>query len=83
MSSCRYLRSSACVNTDDSTPEPSASTIDNTMVQMIDTTTVYLSASEIMSNLFIPYSAEQTATSAPPMACAMMRMKLAILQPVE
>ena len=83
VSSRRYLRSSACVNTDVSTPEPSASTMERTTVQIIDTTTVYLSASEIMSNRFMPYSAEHTATNAPPMACAMMRMKLAILHPVE
>lgn len=83
MSSWRYDRSSETVNTEASTPDDRASTPDRTTVHATDLVTENRNASRIMSNRRMPYSAAHTATIAPPIACAMMRMKFAILQPVE
>ena len=55
-------------------PADSAMTAPIPAVHRNELTTVYLKASCIMSKRFIPYSAEHTATMAPPMACATTMM---------
>ena len=83
ISPCMYRRSSDEVNTEAMGSERSASTAEKTTVRATETATVYRNASRIMSNRPIPYSAEHTASIAPPRAWAAMKMKFAIRHPVE